>query len=74
MGDQTTTECADAVPYTARLDAGRWWDGHREHVDRLIASRNSEGAAYPPTRSDQYHPELWKAAHWRWLKGTLKNV
>lgn len=68
--DPKTTD----FPYTARLNAGEWWDKHKAHVDRLIAGRDEVGAAYPPSGSDQFRPELWRAPHWRWLKGTLKNV
>jgi len=68
------SETTGDVPYTARLDAGAWWDKHKPHVDRLIASRDDGSAAYPPSGSDRFHPELWRAPHWRWLKGTLNNV
>ena len=56
------------LSYTARLDAAAWWDKHESHVDWLIASRDDGGVAYPPSGSDRFHPELWKAGHWRWFK------
>ena len=65
-GDRNQT----TLPYTARLDAGDWWDKHKAHVDRLIASG---GVTYPPSASDRFHPELWKAAHWRWFKQEYLN-
>ena len=63
MSDNKTT-----LPYTARLDAAGWWDKHKSHVDKLVASRDGRGETYPPTGSDRFHPELWKAGHWRWFK------
>jgi hypothetical protein len=70
MPEQTKTT---AVPYTARLDAGGWWDQHRDHVDKLIASSDGYGEAYPPSGSDMFRPALWRAPHWRWLKGTING-
>lgn len=61
------------IPYTASLDAAAWWDGHKPHVDRLIKSQEGSGSAYPPSGSDQYHPELWKAPHWRWFDGVVNG-
>lgn len=37
---------------------------HREHINNLI---KNETKSYPPSGSDCFRPELWKAAHWRWF-------
>jgi hypothetical protein len=44
----------------------RWRIDHREHVERLEASTTS---VFAPSKEDASHPELWKAASWRWLRG-----
>lgn len=44
--------------------AAIWYAEHQGHVNRLI---KGESMAYAPSGSDLLHPELWKAAHWRWL-------
>lgn len=49
--------------------AVRWSLHHMEHVIRLIqdtSSPNMYSYSYPPSGSDLFHPELWKASHWRW--------
>jgi hypothetical protein len=66
MSDSKTT-----VPPDARIAAANWWRDHQAHVGRLIASREGEGSAYPPSGSDRFHPELWKASHWRWFDGIV---
>lgn len=42
-----------------------WYGEHQSHVDRLV---RTDGPAYPPAGSEASRPELWKAAHWRWLE------
>jgi hypothetical protein len=58
-------ESETIIPHTAVVLAHLWRESHHEHVDRLVAT---EAASYPPTDpEDVRRPELWKAAHWRWL-------
>lgn len=40
-----------------------WYDHHEDHVMRLM-----NHICIRPTGSDIIRPELWKGAHWRWLK------
>ncbi len=63
-----------AVPREARLAAAQWWCDHQIHVDRLIAGLDDGDAAYPPSGSDRFHPELWRAPHWRWFDGVVNGV
>ena len=43
--------------------AGDWYEDHREHVDKLVASTTDK---YAPSESDRVRYELWKPAHWNW--------
>ncbi|RKX21672.1 MAG: hypothetical protein DRP45_12075 [Candidatus Zixiibacteriota bacterium] len=42
----------------------KWKAEHAEHVERLMGSGTN---MFAPSRADAGHPELWKAASWRWL-------
>lgn len=46
--------------------AFEWQKSHEEHVTKLLKT-NDFDYSYPPSGSDLLHPELWKAAHWRWF-------
>jgi hypothetical protein len=59
-----------AVPADAILKAQAWRSQHAKHAARLIAGKEGEKAAYPPSGSDVSRPELWRAPHWRWLEMT----
>lgn len=69
---QTTRPVSD-LPRGARVAAAQWWSEHKAHVHRLIVGPDDRGAAYPPSGSDVFHPELWRAPHWRWLDGVINN-
>jgi len=43
--------------------AGDWYIDHQDHVDRLMASTTDK---FAPSGSDRFHPELWKAQHWKY--------
>lgn len=43
--------------------ASDWYDEHLSHVSKLI---DGATAAYQPSGSDLFHPELWKDSHWLW--------
>ena len=53
---------AGAIP-----KAQAWRVEHTAHVARLVAGKEGEGVAYPPSGADALRPELWRAPHWRWL-------
>jgi len=53
------------IPDAAIEKAISWRASHSDHVAKLVASAR---CAYPPTGSDVIRPELWKDAHWRWLR------
>jgi hypothetical protein len=42
----------------------QWLAEHLFHVLRLVGGAK---VAYPPSGSDCFHPELWKAEHWKWF-------
>ena len=50
--------------------AAEWQESQFEHVQEL---RQSTQHSYPPSGSDIFHPELWKAAHWRWFNGRMQK-
>jgi hypothetical protein len=50
--------------------ANDWWDKYKSHVDSLI---KSNPLSFPPSGSDMFHPELFKAAHWRWFKEMFRK-
>lgn len=54
-----TQEVTDPV-----TKAWRWYEKHKEHVDRIM---NETTVSHPPCREDLWHPEIWKAASWRYL-------
>src|SRR4051812_668696 len=60
----------DDLPLEARNRAISWLYGHEARILRLFVE-DPGGAAYPPTGSDIFHPDLWKAPHWRWFKASL---
>ena len=62
------------VPSDAISSATQWWNAHKRHIDQLMSSNDDGGAAFPPSGSDRYHPELWKAGHWRWLKAFHRDA
>jgi hypothetical protein len=43
----------------------QWFLDHRDHVIDLIKSAE---VSFEPSGSDKNHPELWKAASWKWFK------
>lgn len=49
----------------AGKNAAAWKLAHATHVETLVNSRDR--TSYPPSGSDVFRPELWKAAHWRWF-------
>lgn len=53
------------------LRAMTWYGQHSAHVERLVSK---DGPSYPPSGSDCFHPELWKDAHWRWLRDKASTV
>ena len=55
----------------AKASALQWYEKHKDHVDRLRARAQKP---YPPSGSDCFSPELWKAEHWRWLLGAGETV
>ncbi len=61
------TDLTDEMQAAALL----WYSKHKEHVDRLLKSKEAE-TAYPPSGSDAYRPELWRPPHWRWLMDTTR--
>jgi hypothetical protein len=61
--------CRFSIPndgYSAEdvLRGAAWYEAHRAHVDRLLAT---DGANFPMSGSDIGHPELWKAGGWRYF-------
>lgn len=44
--------------------AKKWAADHAFHVAKLVMK---ETASYAPAGGDRSRPELWTAAHWRWL-------
>lgn len=61
---KSTRPPVPAIPETDATRALFWRDRHIPHVDSLVARSEH---SYPPSGSDTFRPELWKAAHWRWL-------
>jgi hypothetical protein len=47
------------------LRGQHWYRLHNVYVDRLIATPERP---FPPSESGCRHPELWKAASWKWFK------
>lgn len=45
-------------------NAARWYKGHWQHVNALMATTDK---SYPASGSDVYRPELWKPGHWRYF-------
>lgn len=54
------------------VEQGRMWlRRHRDHVKHVL----EEGeAAYPPSGSDLFQPELWKSGHWRWFMAEERRL
>lgn len=44
--------------------AYEWYLNHKEHVDEMVSFGETK---LPPSNEDRNHPELWKAATWRWF-------
>jgi hypothetical protein len=50
--------------------ATTWYNDHKDHVDKL---KKSTILSYEPSKSDLYHPELWKGASWNWFETLMSN-
>ena len=60
------------VEYAKALNKAKAWRvEHADHVQKLEASCTHD-PDHEPSREDLRHPELWKAASWRWLRIMFK--
>jgi hypothetical protein len=46
------------------LAGKQWLVEHLFHVQDMIRKAKF---SYPPSGSDCFYPELWKAEHWKWF-------
>lgn len=58
------TEMETSDQRYAMEKATNWYYDHEEHVLEQSLTDDEE---YPPSGRDVFHPELWKAPHWKWF-------